>query len=244
MGKRPTIFRNANYNVNPPRRQYIPIKSKYENIHEDKYKNKYQEEQLTSNNQRFFGNIPEEEQGTSNNQRLFRNNIDYTIKNNNDKIINKNNTASNYFYNLRRNDNIDIIWQTNYIKDKNNIINYRSKNFLGFSNKEIRSEKNETFNERFNRNKEKRSIPLNKRDKLENTDNIDNNRPIEKINYNCIKYLWYSIPCGKVDNKIDYYENFRSKLISEEGIIKNYLQVYKLLELNNIYKKNEFLKKD
>ena len=58
-----------------------------------------------------------------------------------------------------------------------------------------------------------------------------------------MKYLWYSLPFGKSDNKIDYYENFRSKLISEESIIQNYLDVYKLLKLNNIAKKFDVIEK-
>ena len=205
MDKRPTIFRNANFNGNPPRRPYVPVRKNYEN------------------------NYPEE-QGTSNKQRFIHKNPDIIMKNNNDKILNENNNASNYWENLRKNDNINIIRQSNYVMDKKNVnYYYRNKNNLGFSNNEFRSE-------RFNRTKEKKIVDLNKMTKAENADDIDNNRPINKINYNCIKYLWYSIPCGKTDNKIDYYENFRSKLISEEGIIQNYLDVYKLLKLNHIEK--------
>ena len=211
MNKRPTIFRNAYFDGNPPRRQYISIKKRYENNYQD-------------------------EQGASNNQRFINNNPDIKIENNKEKIINEKNTLSNYFDTLRRNDNINIIRQSNYIKDKKNVnYYYRNKNNLGFISNEIRSEKNELF-----KTKEKRILDLNKNDKPENIDDIDNNKPINKINYNCIKYLWYSIPCGKTDSKIDYYENFRAKLISEETIIQNYLDVYRLLKLNNITKKVDF----
>ena len=37
---------------------------------------------------------------------------------------------------------------------------------------------------------------------------------------------------------IKYYERIRENLISEENIIQNYLDIYELLKLNNIPKKD------
>ena len=42
--------------------------------------------------------------------------------------------------------------------------------------------------------------------------------------------------CGKNNPYISYYEDFRAKLISEENIIQNYIDVYKLLEVNKLKK--------
>ena len=39
---------------------------------------------------------------------------------------------------------------------------------------------------------------------------------------------------------ITYYENIRSSLISEENIIQNYLDIYQLLKINGIPKKDIF----
>ena len=44
------------------------------------------------------------------------------------------------------------------------------------------------------------------------------------------------ICCGKNDKKLQYYEDFRAKLISEENIIQNYMDTYKLLKHCNIKK--------
>ena len=69
------------------------------------------------------------------------------------------------------------------------------------------------------------------------------NRPLEKQNFNCCKFLGYLICCGRNDPKMKYYEDFRAKLISEENIIQNYLDTYKLLKHCNI-KKTAFSSKE
>ena len=62
------------------------------------------------------------------------------------------------------------------------------------------------------------------------------NRPLEKQNFNWCKFLGYLICCGRTDQKMKYYEEFRAKLISEDNIIQNYLDTYKLLKHCNIKK--------
>lgn len=57
------------------------------------------------------------------------------------------------------------------------------------------------------------------------------NRPLEKQNLNWCNYLGYSICCKRSDNKLIYYEDFRAKLISEENIIQNYMDIYKILKM-------------
>ena len=61
-------------------------------------------------------------------------------------------------------------------------------------------------------------------------------RPLEKQNFNWCKYLGYLICCGRNDKKLQYYEDFRAKLISEENIIQIYMDTYKLLKHCNIKK--------
>jgi len=89
---------------------------------------------------------------------------------------------------------------------------------------------------------------VNKKENNENDKDKDNNRgnenkQINKQNFKWFKYLLYLITFGRSDVKIAYYESFRAKLISEENIIQNYLDTYKLLKLNNLPTK-DLLKKE
>ena len=52
------------------------------------------------------------------------------------------------------------------------------------------------------------------------------------------------ICCGSNNKKIRYYENIRETLISEENIIQNYLDIYNLLKINNIPKKDILITKE
>ena len=63
---------------------------------------------------------------------------------------------------------------------------------------------------------------------------------IKNQNFNWFKYIWYLICCRSNNKMISYYENLRSSLISEENIIQNYLDIYKLLKINGIEKKDIF----
>ena len=76
---------------------------------------------------------------------------------------------------------------------------------------------------------------------LENNE-IENKEelPINKQNFNWFRYIWYLICCRSNDNMITYYENIRSSLISEENIIQNFLDIYQLLKINGIPKKDIF----
>ena len=76
----------------------------------------------------------------------------------------------------------------------------------------------------------------------EKKDELDS-KPLEKQNFNWCKYLGYLICCGRNDKQMTYYEEFRAKLISEENIIQNYMDTYKLLKACNI-QKSDFGSKD
>ena len=81
------------------------------------------------------------------------------------------------------------------------------------------------------------------------TNNISNENKIQENegtlginnqNFNWFKYIRYLICCGSNDKMISYYENIRESLISEENIIQNYLDIYKLLKINGIEKRDIF----
>ena len=53
------------------------------------------------------------------------------------------------------------------------------------------------------------------------------NKQLEKQNFNWFNYLAYLVCCGKTNKNITYYKEFRIRLISEENIIQNFLDIYK-----------------
>jgi hypothetical protein len=75
-----------------------------------------------------------------------------------------------------------------------------------------------------------------------NDKEIKEELPIKKHNFNWFKYIWYLISCRTNNKMISYYENIRSSLISEENIIQSYLDLYQLLKINGIPKKDIFSK--
>jgi len=127
------------------------------------------------------------------------------------------------------------------------------------NNKEIQNEKNSFCSNNINyynniyslnnqkciENKIKKDIGI-KRKRTRGKDNyiiyIKNkrneilNRPNEKQNFKWFSYIKYMVLCGKNNPKISYYVDFRTKLISEENIIQNYIDIYKLLDVNKIKK--------
>ena len=112
---------------------------------------------------------------------------------------------------------------TIFFKRRLNNYNYMSRN----------------INNKDNISENKKILDLfSKDDLIKDNDEDLENRPIEKQEFNWFKYIWYLICCGTNDKKISYYEDFRSKLISEENIIQNYLDIYKLLKENNLQKIN------
>ena len=162
--------------------------------------------------------------------------------------------------------NKEDIYNINYDKtiqknknNGNNIIfsdNYQEKF-------EIESSKNSTTRKELNKNRvnnilkqntEKETISNNlsikdmdskEYEKSKNSKNSisrgnDDNMSIKKKKFIWFKYIWYLISCETNDKNIRYYENIREIMISEENIIQNYLDIYQLLKLNGIPKKDIF----
>ena len=128
-------------------------------------------------------------------------------------------------------------------KDKNDTNNKKSKNFLnsislidlsdnkmGFKNKDyycksVADSKNEQV---------KKSI-----DKLETNNKEINLKNINKQDFSFFKYIYYFLCCQN-NPKIKYYENFRRQIISEENMIQNHFNVYKLLQVCELKNINPF----
>jgi hypothetical protein len=109
---------------------------------------------------------------------------------------------------------------------------YRNKNLYKINNY-ILSEKNQRDNSETPKNSDRKTSEKKyQRDEEE--------LPIKRSSFNWFKYIRYLICCKTHDNKIRYLENIRNSLISEENIIQNYLDIYQLLKINGIIKKNIF----
>ena len=70
---------------------------------------------------------------------------------------------------------------------------------------------------------------------------IDTTKKMELTNF--FYYLIFLITCKKKKNYFNYYREFRMKIISEEHLIRNHLNVYNLLrvtERKRNYKRNSY----
>ena len=58
----------------------------------------------------------------------------------------------------------------------------------------------------------------------------ENFKPLKKQNFSWFNYFSYMITCKLTNPKISYYEIFRKEVISEENIIQNHINIFKLLK--------------
>ena len=218
ISRKPTIFRKANNVMCPPRRPYQVRKMPYGN---------------------------DRQPPSSNYQRLMKDGID--IYNNNIPKEEKTEQYKNsYLKRINSNNKFNSTYEINkegYYQGDINMSQQSQQSFRPFSGNR---------NQLYNRGKYKLGFNDN-RDTYTRTykDDItsekkegDEDKPLEKQNFNWCKYLGYLICCGRNDKKITYYEDFRAKLISEENIIQNYMDIYKLLKVCNIPKRDFFKKED
>ena len=84
-------------------------------------------------------------------------------------------------------------------------------------------------------------------EKLNNTVNnqkfskIDTNKKLELTNF--FYYLIFIITCRKKKQYFNFYREFRMKIISEEHLIRNHLNIYNLLkvtERKRNYRRNSY----
>ena len=178
---------------------------------------------------RIHNNDASQEQ-SSNYQNLMKEGIDLFQNN----IFAKDEKNDNYMNNIINN---------NYQKENNKKRSSlrASQNYMRMNLKERSSNFNKEVNFVLPKVNEKENNE-NDNDKDKDNDNGNENKQINKQNFKWFKYLLYLITFGRSDVKIAYYETFRGKLISEENIIQNYLDTYKLLKLNNLPTKDLFKK--
>ena len=224
IAKRPTIFRKAREILYPPRRSYAAGG-----------RNAYEEE-------------PQDQQ-SSNYQRLMKDGVDiYQVYNQKDEKIEKadpyiniylkrNNILNNYYQN--KSENKEGIRELNNSQNTKIYIKRANQTYNMKRTPEIRSSiKRASYLRGSNLRNSSflRSSRIIKKEISEIPE--EELKPIQKQNFTWIRYFWYFISCFRNDKKIEYYESFRERLISEENIIQSYLDIYGLLKLNNIPRKS------
>ena len=82
---------------------------------------------------------------------------------------------------------------------------------------------------------QKKSEGLEKIKRMSTRNNIKRDFALinKKDSFNCFDYFFYIISCKQIHSKIKYYEELRRLIISEECMVQNYLNIYKLLEAHN-----------
>ena len=223
LSKRPTIYRKANKIMFPPRRPYQTRKQNYANDQQQQSSN-YQ--RLMKDGVDIYPNMYSKDEKSEQYKNLYmkRNNA---LNNNTNYEPSKEGTyyqESQQGYN--RGGGGGGYNNSGRVYQNNNRRNYQQGGFYEKKDTYMKNLKDDATNER-------------KDDEFD----IDN-RPLEKQNFNWFKYMHYLICCGRNDKKISYYEDFRAKLISEENIIQNYLDIYKLLKACNLKRTNIFVEKD
>ena len=151
------------------------------------------------------------------------------------------------FLNLKKNNDESKSDPIKYLFNKNKNINESKNSSMNMDNSKGKTERKFVFNRRGfykanlnNSNLEnyKRTFSQLKTGRNENND--DTSKIIKKKNFTLFDYIFYLI-CLKTRNpKISYLEKFRTQVISEENIMQNHLDIYKLLKFCNIERKNPF----
>ena len=214
LSKKPTIYRKANKIMSPPRRSYQSKKMPYGN---------------------------DQQYQSSNYQRFMKEGIEIYPN-----ISSKEEKAEQYKNSFLKRDN--NLFNNTFEFNKEGEGYYQGDDIQQFSNK-FRGTGIQFYNREkykldiFNESKGTYSRKM-KDDTIPDKKDESKSKPIEKQNFNWFKFIGYIICCGRNNKKIAYYEEFRAKLISEENIIQNYLDIYKLLKVSNIKKTDLCIKEN
>ena len=102
------------------------------------------------------------------------------------------------------------------------------------------------INDKNNTNIEMKNPTNNNNNKINNS-NFENKLTLERRITQFFDFLLYEISCKRKKNYFKVYKDFRIKIISEEHLIRNHLNVYNLLritEKKRHYRRNSYQIKD
>ena len=179
-----------------------------------------------------------DQQLSSNYHRLMKDGVDiYQNLNINDKkrdkfksfYVKRNNISNNCF-----SDNNDNESQISQIAYRSTYRGGRS-NFRGYNN-------NNNITPYIRRNDIKTNNNINNVNEFV-TEKNEENKKMEKENFSWLAYMKFIICCGKNSPKIQYCNDFRNEIISEESILQYYLDIYQLLKVCNIERNSLLFKR-
>ena len=136
--------------------------------------------------------------------------------------------------------NLNEIVKANTIRDRNN--SFAKINEINAENNDIKLEgKNIQPEENLEDNMKRYNTEQNV---IQNDNDNDNNSVFNEKNkhFNFCTYLIYKLTFHKKYKKYGIYSNFRTKIISEEQLIKNHIIIYNLINATNINKQIYSLK--
>ena len=214
--KKPTFLRQHNEIATPPKRQ-----GNFSNSNSNSNYYDYSRSKESSNYQRLMKDGVEVAQ---NNQQRDEKNEQYK-----NLYLKKNNMLNNYFQGDDNNN------PNNNEEDRG-----QNQNNQGHNQKHPRGQKN--YQQKWNmesgttRNFEQSTRSgMNRRDRddrtIISTTKKDDDKPMEKAGFNFCTYFKYVICCYRNNEKIKYYEEFRGKIISEESLMQNNLDIYKIKKI-------------
>ena len=142
-------------------------------------------------------------------------------------------------------------------KNKNKIKNDKELTNLDINSHNIETNKSETENTNFENNINSNNEIINKKNTLKQNSNINNNAYIKEKEYKEVSeiiinksnenidiknntkfkfwnFILHKLSSGKKNNYFTLYENFRMKIMSEENLLNNYLDIYSLIQTNKI----------
>ena len=125
--------------------------------------------------------------------------------------------------------------------------------FNKINNDNVKKDYNQENNiERMQRNNSQRSYPTTgKTDAIKSIRNIKSlrneellDKQTEKQHFNWFQYIKYMIYCTNKNQAISYYEEFRAKILCEENLIQNSLDLYQLYKFLELKEKRESIGKN
>ena len=154
-------------------------------------------------------------------------------------------------------DDIDIYLNT-YINNenhqKNKYITTKRNNYINKKNNDnVKKDFNqENKIERIERNNFQRSYhATGKTDAIKSIRTIKSlgneellDKPTEKQHFNWFQYIKYTTHCTNKNQAISYYEEFRAKILCEENLIQNSLDLYQLYKFLESKEKRESIRKN
>ena len=182
----------------------------------------------------LFSIIESQEKSAKKNSNIDSNNEPNNLKEDNQLNFDSTKSVARTFKNLdikKFNENL----KTKDFKKRNTKIRFTNITTTNSSSENIQNI--QYFHKRKNmKNKNNDSIKIKD---IEDTKNNKTERKYsyseireQKLKFNFCNYLCYELSCKKKNNKLNMYDNFRTNIICEEYFLRNYINIYNLLKIN------------